>query len=457
MAKRLSVLATPLLLTLVQCGPNLTPAPVTKWDPVCHCIVAQYSPNVTVNYPPVETTRKGPVPAKAWPDPGPRGNVPTGGILAPNYPFPMLDVSESATMGVILTEREALEFFTVGPELGLAPPGGIGAGNIMMRLQDASGTFGGYGALAQGSYTSAPGGPLGTSATRTVRGMRVSATTAGTHTYLCVVDDQGHIDLAERRGQPAVDGGGAPILEALKWVSIGANALVIWTDLNDRIAGAPGSGFRDVACAALANPAAGLDELHILGVASDGRVWHSLATRATADPLASSFTPFAQVTSLPANMRRIAAAAAENQLHVVGLGEGQNSGLAPPVFGQPWYTVRAGTGAWSSAVNVRDQFTSQPQQIGYMDVAVGFCDEGVTAPAPYPPHQLNVALLAFGGKVEMTAHTTWAQPWGDGGANATWLHESQWDGVLNTPTSSLVQNPHNLHGISLSERPFLPY
>jgi hypothetical protein len=371
----------------------------------------------------------------------------------------MLDVAETAMMGTVANYREVLEFFTVGPELGSslpggAPPGTFVPGEIAMRVQDANGAFGTYSSMPQGAVTSTPGGPLGTSLIRMIRGARVSATTVGTFTYVCAVDDQGHILLAERRGQPTVDGDGVPLGEGRKWVLRSADLRHVWDDLNRGVA-APGASYVDVACAATSNPTSAEDELHILGVASDGKVWYGMATRPLSAPSASNFTPFVPVTALP-EVNRIAAVAADNQLHVVALGRGQSPPLGTPTMGQPWYTVRSASGAWRAPEDIRAAMTSEAQSTGYMDVAMAFCDDGVSAPAPNPPRQLNVALLRQAGIVEMAVHTGWAQNWGENGASTHWLHQSQWDGSLDVVTGPLVRSPQTLFGISLAERPFRP-
>lgn len=453
-----SLVLVSILLAACPTQPNSGPAP--KWDPVCHCLVAQFSPSVTRNFPPVISTRRGVPPTAQWPDPGPQANVPGGGgILIPHFPFPAVDVTESASMGPLIapSHREGLQFFAVGPNLATLPPGGVAPGSIAIRTQDATGALSGFATLGQGVPTNIPGGPLGSTKTRNVNALRISAATAGTHTYLCAVDDQGHLDIAERAGQPAVDSSGAPILESAKWAP-GGNLTVIWTDLNLTLTGVPSNRFVDVACAASAHASGSLDELHVLAVTDDGKAWHSLATRPWSATAAGSFSQLAQVPSLPTDLRTITAAANEDQLHVVALSKDRSKFGGGVDYGQPWHIIRSrASGSWSGVTNVRDRITSQPQARGFVDVAAAFCNEGVVAPGPQTPRHLNVALLVSGGSVDMTVHTSWSQAWGPGGANSSWLHGSQWDGALDVAPSNLTPAPQVLVGITLSERPFPPF
>jgi hypothetical protein len=472
-APRALVLALALAAALIgACDSRSEPAP--RWDPVCHCFVAQFSPSVTRNLPPVMTTRRGVPPGSQWPDPEPRANVPVaGGTLIPDYPFPAQDVTEAAFMGRLSPSwREVLEFFVVGPNLAAIPPGGVAPGAIVARSQDAHGNLSSFTQLAQGVLTSQSGGPLGSSQTRTMSAQRVSATiapgTSGaaptTHAYVCVVDNLGHLILAERRGQPTTDPNGAPIPEGNKWSD--GSVVNIWRDLNVVVSGAPSPRFVDVACAAAEDAAARSDQLHILGVAEDGRAWHSLATRPWSARTTSSFSPFAVVSTLPQDLTRIATAANEDLLHVVALSKDQRRLGGKWDYGQPWHVGRTRSGWWSPAVNVRAMITGGTQQRGYVDVAVGFCNEGVVAPPQHPPRHLNVALLVQGGSVDMTVQTAWSQPWGaivsDPSSttttisNSPWLHGSQWDGALDVAPSRLTPPPLTFTGIALFERPYPP-
>jgi hypothetical protein len=447
-------------LAISACNPPPPEQPL-RWDPVCHCFVAQFSPSVARNLPPVMTTRRGVPPGSQWPDPQPRANVPvTGGILFPDYPFPAADVTDAAYMGRLAPSwREVLEFFVVGPDLAATPPGGFPAGTIVVRSQDAHGKFSSFSQLARGVPTGQQGGPLGSSQTRMMSAHRMSATiapgTSGlaptTHAYVCVVDNLGHLIMAERRGQPTADPDGRPIPESEKWS--GGNLIVIWQDLNVVVRGAPSLRFVDVACTAAEDVAVRSDQLHIVGVTEDGRAWHSLAVRPWNVRRTSSFSPFAVVPTLPQDLTRIAAAANEDVLHLVGLSKDRGA----IDFGQPWHVGRTRSGQFSPAVNVRDKMGGGTQQRGYVDVAVGFCDEAVVAPPPHQPRQLNVALLIRGGSVDMTALTAWSQPWGPGGGNSPWLHGSQWDGALDIAPSRLTPSPFTFTGIGLSERPYPPW
>ncbi|MGH7585712.1 MAG: hypothetical protein ACREMH_05645 [Gemmatimonadales bacterium] len=244
-----------------------------------------------------------------------------------------------------------------------------------------------------------------------------------------------------------MDGDGVPLGELMKWISPGLNSTYIWTDLSAGLA-APGTPYVDVACAAQTDPTTGADQLHLLAAAQDGRVWHGTASRALADPTAANYTPFVPVTALPAGVSRIAAATADNQLHVVALTGGGGGASAGT-----WYTIRAGSGAWQAPEDVGGLIGGLT---GYMDVAVGFCDDGVSAPAPHPARQLNVALLSSGGRVDMTVRTAWTQGWGANGTPSQWAHLTQWGGTLTIAMGPLVQPARPFRAISLGERPFRP-
>jgi hypothetical protein len=319
---------------------------------------------------------------------------------------------------------------------------------VVVHRQDSAGVWGAFGALPQGASTKAPGLPLDIAAMRTVQGERISATTVGTHTYLCLMGYDGHLSIAERRGQPTVDAAGVPLGELMLWVSRGLNATYIWTDLSATLA-APGTPFIDIACAAQTDPVSGGDQLHLLGIGQDGRVWHGTASRALADLEASNFTPFAPITVLPPGASRIAAAAADNQLHVIALTTGGGGSSAGT-----WYTIRAGNGAWQVPEDVGAMIGGLPS--GYGDVAVAFCDEDVIAPPPNPARQLNVALLSSNGRVDMAVRTSWTQGWGANGAPSQWLHLTQWAGMLSITAGPLIQAALPFRAVSLSERPFRP-
>jgi hypothetical protein len=144
-----------------------------------------------------------------------------------------------------------------------------------------------------------------------------------------------------------------------------------WRDVGS-LAGVPGPVV-DVACAGVADPTAGRDDLHVCAITNDGRLWHSVRNSETA-----AWTQVADAGLAAGNsgkFRKVDCAGLESQLHVVAVTDIQD--------GKALYTIRNGIGAWRAFEDVIDRATfgnglRAPQSLQPHDVSVAFCNGGLS-------------------------------------------------------------------------------
>lgn len=131
----------------------------------------------------------------------------------------------------------------------------------------------------------------------------------------------------------------------------------------------------DVACAGVADPTTGREDLHVCAITNDGRLWHSVRNSETA-----TWTQVADAGLAAGNggkFRKVDCAGLESQLHVVAVTSIQDGG-------QALYTIRNGTGAWRAFEDVIDRATvgnglPATPSLQPHNVSIAFCNGGLSA------------------------------------------------------------------------------
>jgi hypothetical protein len=193
--------------------------------------------------------------------------------------------------------------------------------------------------------TGQSGGPLGADRGRVARFKRVSGAVVEGKLHICATETNGQVE--RNIFDPATD------------------HFEGWTDI-EMTSGKEAGDFTDVACASVVNPTTGLEELQVCGVTGDGHLWHSLESPPR------TFSPFADVEYANGqdvgNFKRVDCAGNKGQLHLVGVATG----------GRAWHTIRIPS-RWSGFEDVLDQAPPDPTAQatpgthgGMIDVAIGF-------------------------------------------------------------------------------------
>jgi hypothetical protein len=131
----------------------------------------------------------------------------------------------------------------------------------------------------------------------------------------------------------------------------------------------------DVACAGVADPTTGREDLHVCAITNDGRLWHSVRNSET-----TTWTQFADAGLAAGNggkFRRVDCAPLESQLHVVAVSSIQDGGKA-------LYTIRNGIGSWRAFDDIVERATvgnglPARQSLQPHNVSVAFCNSGLSA------------------------------------------------------------------------------
>ena len=144
-----------------------------------------------------------------------------------------------------------------------------------------------------------------------------------------------------------------------------------WQDASS-LAGVPGHVV-DVACAGVADPTTGREELHVCAITNDGRLWHT--TRNSETTSWTQLVDAGLAAGSGGKFRKVDCAGLASQLHVVAVSSIQDGGKA-------LYTIRNGNGAWRSFEDVIDAATTgnglpNPQTHQPHNVSVAFCNGGV--------------------------------------------------------------------------------
>jgi hypothetical protein len=283
-----------------------------------------------------------------------------------------------------------------------------------------------------------PGGPLGTDLGRAGHFTRVSGAAVGNQLHVCAVEAHGQVE--RNIYDPASD------------------RFEGWTDIEMKSQSEVGQ-FVDVACAAVVNPATGLEELHVCGVTDDGRLWHSVES-----PF-RTFSPFQDVELANGQevgqFKRVDCAGNKGQLHLVGV----------TTNGRAWHTIRI-PGGWSGFQDILDQAPPDPPTQpppgghgGMVDVAIGFCNDYVPADGPRDVSQLNVVLTEGGGQTGQshiwhTIRSTNTVSWSPGSAPSHWRPIRDLGPIINRGSLSPVPATtvsNGWGGFSVGFRPFRPY
>jgi hypothetical protein len=231
-----------------------------------------------------------------------------------------------------------------------------------------------------------------------------------------------------------------------------------WTDI-EMHSGSEVGNFVDVACASVVNPATGLEELQVCGVTDDGHLWHSVESPPR------TFTHFADVEYANGRdvgtFKRVDCAGNKGQLHLVGV----------TTSGRAWHTIRI-PGGWSGFEDVLDQAPADPSTLtppgshgGMLDVAIGFCNDYVPADGPRDVSQLNVVLTEDGGqrgdsRIWHTIRATNTVAWSPGSVPTHWRPMRDLGPIINH--DSLTPVPATTvstlwGGFSVGFRPYRPY
>jgi hypothetical protein len=220
-----------------------------------------------------------------------------------------------------------------------------------------------------------------------------------------------------------------------------------WTDVEQRI-GSDTGNFIDASCAAVLNPANGLEELHVCGVTDDGKLWHSIESPAR------TFSPFGDVKAQTGDVgrfKRVACTGNAGQLHLVGL----------TADGKVWHTIRIPT-RWAPFANVIDAVRAESApDTGYENLAIGFCNADVPRDGNRDVSQLNVALtnrVDNSGAIWHTIRATNPVQWAPAPSAP-----SNWRRIKNLTYSIIYTNPApqqtdpELWGdLSIGSRPYRP-
>jgi hypothetical protein len=312
------------------------------------------------------------------------------------------------------------------------------AGGVSDMIQDADGLWRSPRTLDNTVPSGQTGGPLGTDRGRGGIFERVSAATVEGKIHICAVEADGQIE--RNIFDPA---------------NAGPDPFDGWTDIEMKL-GSDRGRFVDVACASVVNPATTLEELHICGVTNDGGLWHSVESPSR------TFTVFGDVKGVSGDVgqfNRVDCAGNKSQLHLVGVT--RNAVKA-------WHTIRIPT-AWSPFANVLDQATGGPTAGYFLDVAVGFCNDGVPPSGNSDVSQLNVVLTGPPTQISgpsprpsgiwHTIRSTNPVQWTPQ-ANATnWRPMQDLSPILNHTVSSPdpTSDPRTWKGYSVGFRPMRPY
>lgn len=259
---------------------------------------------------------------------------------------------------------------------------------------------------------------------------RVSLASVNQELHICGVTGNGDMFHSSRRKNVA---GGDPGAEVF--------SRIFSTDV-ESVAGERGR-FVDVGCAGVLNPTTGQDELHVVGVTDDGRLWHTIASGVGVTlGLFGSWTPFDDVENHIGDLGefvKVDAAANGGQLHVVGVTR----------TGRAWHSIRI-PAQWRAAEDVVIAVPSPLTNLTPVDdIAIGFCNEGIPPDGPRDVSQLNVVLV-MGGKLQHTVRATHPIAWTPLSLPTPWKPFTDLNLAAGFPGGGTLASP------SISERPFGP-
>lgn len=242
---------------------------------------------------------------------------------------------------------------------------------------------------------------------------RVAAARVGTELHVCGVSSgafgPGILLHGIRPNEHDVDPGVEDRAWSGPWQNVG------------RLAGVAGPVV-DVACAGVADPTTGREDLHVCVITNDGRLWHAVRNSETMD-----WTQFADAGLAAGNrghFRRVDCTSLASQLHLVAVTSVQDGGKA-------LYTIRNGVGAWRGFEDVIDAATTgnglpnrgqQPH-----NVSVAFCNGGLGT-GDWRLYVLIGAL--YPETLGYTIHSNQPVAWPDlpqGHADSTW---KPWSNLL---------------------------
>ena len=285
--------------------------------------------------------------------------------------------------------------------------------------------------------TGQTGGPLGTDVGRTGVFRRISGASVAGKLHICAIEAQGQVvrNIFDPTG----------------------NQFGGWTDI-ELTTGSENGRFIDVACAAVERN--GSEELHVCAVTDNGALWHSMESSG------GTFSPFGDVEGQAGDVglfTRVDCAGNRGQLHMVGL----------TTDGRAWHTARIPS-QWRAFENVTDQArdastsTTSPQT-GFRDVAIGFCNHDVPPDGASDVSQLNVVLTGprttapgpppTPSGIWHTIRSTNPVSWTAGAAPQHWRPIRDLGVQINRTVSSPLPSmtPDLWGGFSIGFRPFRPY
>jgi hypothetical protein len=292
---------------------------------------------------------------------------------------------------------------------------GLVRGDLVHARQGFDGSWSAISLLSNLVAKGEPGGPLGSDIGREAYFSSVSVSSVNETLHICASEDEGQFEHNQGEG---------------------------WLDVERASSGENGNFF-DVACAGVLNAEKNREELHLCGVTTDGHLWHSINQE-------ESYLPFGDVESQAGeigNFNRVDCAGNGTVLHLVGVTSA----------GNVWHTIRTKTGEWRAFEEVRTVASPSNQAFDerILDVAIGFCNEGVPPDAPHDVSQLHIVMKAPL-QLFYTIRSANLIHWNESAEPSHWKTIKKIEPGWNPWTNGSPSVAWTVGGFSVASRPFFP-